>query len=391
MKKSLILLSTVILLPSVAYGQDNAYRKTDKPESIVETEEFDAESANDAYDQYPNFTGQIIPKYKADSIISHKRSGVKASEGIFSVDSNYSLNFSKNWSVKSTITAWNLMKQDSPENEAIFRPSRGFQLHNTALAVEELQAYFEAKNFKLFAGKFDPKFGPSYDESTITGVFSDEFRTDRDLVEQNGFGGALLYNGNELTASTFFADTSILRNSMLAKRSKLDANDGSAANTSGFDSYSITLEGKDLFEISNLSYHIGYRHLGVEKTATSAPETGYTTSLAYTFELENNISLTPYVEYVKLNNYTGDKNRNNSYSFAAVTAKYDKWSASVLGGLRSIEKSSSNVDYNDYQLQFSVGYSFTDRLSLDVSTMKVREADASGLVVGAKVKYAYKF
>ncbi len=390
-KISQILLLT-ILLPNFAYAKNNGM---EKPELVSEIQESDADNQeqDNIVSQYPNFSGEITAKYKIDRIVGHKRSNIPASEGLFGVDSNYSLNFSKNWAAKSTLTAYPLIKQDPSfnENESRFRTERGFKIHNTALIIEELQLYFENKYSKFFVGKFDPKFGPSYADSKVPGVFSTEFTADRDLLEEIGFGGALVSDDIEITASTFFLDTSSLDRSVLAKKTVASPNNGLATNTSKFSSYSFTVEGTRLLSFENLSYHLSYRRLGVKKMAGTAEELDYTGSLAYSFQLENNIILVPYIELIKANNFTGIRGRDNNYAILAVTAKRDKWSTSILGGLRSIRQSNQNVKVNDRQLQYSIAYQFSDRLRFDVSAMNLKENNISGLVLGGYARYTYKF
>jgi hypothetical protein len=389
---------SVILLSNYAYAKDYDNSMTDKPElvsDISENSDSNDQESDDNVGQYPKFNGEIDVKYKIDRIVDVNRSGIHPNEGLFNVDSNYSLNFSKNWSIRSTLTAYPVISGDNPnvnESEYIFRSrNRGFQLNNTALAVEELGVYFENQYGKIFAGKFDPKFGPSYEDSEINGVFSNEFRSDYDLVEEIGVGGAVNFNDNQLTISTFYDDNTELRRSVLAHRKISEVRDGDAANTSDLSSYIIHLEGKNLFSTENLSYHIGYRSLGVEKMPGFAKEIGYSTSLAYSFEWRDNLILVPFIELIKIDNFGGKRNYNDFNSIVALSAKYNQWRASILGSRRSAKQSSNNIKIHDNQLQFSVGYQFTDRLGLDVSAMDLKENHVSGLVLGAMVKYAYKF
>ena len=120
-------------------------------------------------------------------------------------------------------------------------------------------------------------------------------------------------------------------------------------------------------------------------------EIGYSTSLAYSFELQNNLTLVPFIELIKIDNFGGKSNYNDFNSILALSAKYNNWRASILGSRRSAKQSSHNIKIHDNQLQFSVGYQFSERLGLDLSAMDLKEDHVSGFVVGAMVKYAYKF
>ncbi len=405
MKKSISNFSNIsqifliaILLPNFAYAKGYDNSMADKPELVSDVKEdsnIDDQESGDAAVQYPNFGGEVDPKYKVSRITSGGKSGVSSNEGLFYVDSNYALNFSKNWSIRSTLTVYPIISRDNSninESESRFRSkNHGFQLNKTALVVEELGVYFENKYGEVFAGKFDPKFGPSYDDSVISGVFSNELRADYDLCEELGIGGAVNFNDNKLTVSTFYDDNTELRRSALARRNLSEVRDGDAANTADLSSYIVHLEGKNLFETENLSYHIGYRSLGVEKTPDTAREIGYSTSLAYSFELQNNLTLVPFIELIKIDNFGGKSNYNDFNSILALSAKYNNWRASILGSRRSAKQSSHNIKIHDNQLQFSVGYQFSERLGLDLSAMDLKEDHVSGFVVGAMVKYAYKF
>jgi hypothetical protein len=387
-----------ILLPNFAYAKDYENSMADKPELVSDVKEnsnLEDQESGDYVGQYPNFGGEIDIKYKVGRVTSGGKAGASRNEGLFGVDSNYTLNFSKNWSIRSTLTAYPIISGDNPninESEYRFRSrNRGFRLNNTALVVEELGVYYKNKYGEVFAGKFDPKFGPSYEDSIISGVFSNEFRADYDLLEELGVGGAVNFNDNKLTVSTFYDDNTELRRSALARRKLSEVRDGDAANTANLSSYIVHLEGKNLFETENLSYHIGYRSLGMEKMSNTAREIGYSTSLAYSFELQNNVTLVPFIELIKINNFAGKSNYNDFNSILALSAKYNHWRSSIVSSRRSAKQSSNNIKIHDNQLQFSVGYQFSERLGLDLSAMDLKENHVSGFVVGAMVKYAYKF
>jgi hypothetical protein len=386
-----------ILLPNYAHAKNYDNSMTDKPElvsDVRENSDSDNQESSDDVGQYPNFGGEIDVKYKANRIISGAK-GVAPNEGLFNVDSNYTLNFSKNWSIRSTLTAYPILHGNNTnlaESEYRFRSrNRGFQLNNTALIVEELGVYFENKYGKVFAGKFDSKFGPTYEDSKISGVFSNEFRADYDLLEELGFGGTINFNDNQLTVSTFYDDNTDLRRSALARRTLSEVQDGDAANTSNLASYIIHLEGTNLFAVENLSYHIGYRSLGVEKMPQTAKEIGYSTSLAYSFELQDNLILVPFIELTKIDNFAGKRDYNDFNSTIALSAKYNEWRASILGSRRSAKQSSSGIKIHDNMLQFSVGYQFSERFGLDLSAVNLKENHVKGFVIGAMAKYAYKF
>jgi len=64
--------------------------------------------------------------------------------------------------------------------------------------------------------------------------------------------------------------------------------------------------------------------------------------------------------------------------------------------IRNIDRSKTTVSnpiksITDKQIQFSIGYKFTDNLTLDVSRAEINENYSKGGIFGANLNYLYKF
>jgi hypothetical protein len=336
------------------------------------------------------FSGKIDLKYIFDHLLNNKKN-IPNNEGYLSAGADLQLKLDDKWAIKSTLTAYNFTHKDANTFQPFTRISsdRSFK-SNTALIIEELKLYFENKDIKLWGGKFNPQFAILPDSKKVSGIFSADFTSDYQLVEAIGAGGELPIGEHKLVLNSFFSDATFLNRSALHHRNSIKSHDGSVGNTSSLSSYIIVVNGNN-FLLENLSYNLGYRSLGVEKMPQASREIGYTGGLSYLFELENGISLSPLVELVKINNFAGVLGNNNSYASFALMTNYNKISAGILNVYRNIKQKNSNLNLDDSQLQFSLGYKFTENLSTDFTMLKLNENNDNNLLLGAMIKYSYKF
>jgi hypothetical protein len=348
--------------------------------------------------QFPNVSGTVLFQFQADRIISSKKSNVPSNNAYAYIEPNLALSFNKNWSLK---TQWRvqpnnvLTTRDGVNREryrTIFQDSRGINSHDTSLLVEELKINFENDDMKAFAGKFDPTFGTGYNKAKRIGVFTAQFNEDYNLREKIGGGITAFFEKSSLSVNTFFNDTTGLSSSAINNRGRADQNDGAAGNTGTLSSYSAALEGEDFFDVENLFYNFGYRNLAINGSqAGRARETGYTTSFEYLYKTGQKSSITPFIELVKIDNFTGEKNRNATYSTAALLGKFSNWTASVSHLSRKISQPQRQNKISDNQLQLSAGYKFTNNITFDVTHSSIKENSNKGNLIGANLSYLYKF
>lgn len=345
---------------------------------------------NDA--QYPDLTGKALFELRTDRVTSTNKNGVDDNNADINVDADFNLKMNKNWSVISDWRIRPVFKRggSNPERyREILSASRGFGQNDDGLIIEQLKAQYENEDARFFVGKFNPAFGTAFRKEKRIGVFTTDFTKDYEIREKLGAGVTALLEKSELTVDFFTNDTTPLSNSALNRRGEEKKSDGLAGNTSGPSSFTIAIEGEDLFGINDLYYNFGYRNLSVDKTANSDDEKGFVAGAEYSIPLSTNTSLIPFVEFVSIDNLSGIASRDATYTTLALIAKYSGWTTSVSNVKRKID--SSTAKYNDYQVQFSVGYKFDNNIAIDVSKANIKEDGNKGSLIGAIISYIYNF
>jgi hypothetical protein len=347
--------------------------------------------------QYPYISGDVLFQAQADYVSSTKKDDVSKENAFLYAESNINLNINKNWKAK---TQWRLQPNDvltTRDNNNLERyrtflsNDRGMNFDENGLLIEELKIEFENEDLRAFAGKFDPSFGTSWRKSKRIGVFAAQMTEDYNLREKLGAGVTALLENSSITVSGFKNDNTALSRSVLNDRGRLNNNRGIAGNSGFFSSYAITMEGENFLTIDNLFYNLGYRSLGVgDNVDDSKREQGYVFGAEYLHEITANSAIIPLIELVRINNFTGEKNRDATYATLAVIGKYSNWTSSISFIKREI-KQQRQSDINDRQLQFSVGYKFSDNFTIDVSRADIKENGFKGSLLGITASYLYKF
>jgi hypothetical protein len=347
-----------------------------------------------AKELYPNITGSALFEYRFDRITSTDKANADSNNGTVNVDTEFALNFNKNWSL---INDWKFRQtedidQNNPERyRSILSSNRGFTLNDEGLIIEQLKGQFENEDARFFFGKFNPTFGSAFKKKKRIGVFTTDFTKDYELREKIGAGFTALLERSEITASTFFNDTSSLSNSAINKRGRQNKVDGLAGDTSSPTSYTIAIEGQDLFGMRDLFYNFGYRNLDVDKIAGRDDETGFAGGLEYLIHLGSKTSLIPFVEIASMKNLGGELDRNVTYSTVALVGKYSSWTASVSNVTRDIRQKNLIGNKKDRQMQYSIGYKFSNNIVADITKADIKEDGNKASLIGFVVSYIYNF
>ena len=351
-----------------------------------------------AKEKFPKLDGKVLYQTQFDRVLATKKKGVSPNNAFIYIEPSFNLHFNQNWVVK---TQWRIQPNDvlttrdqsNPERYRTFLSSnRGMNFDQMGFLVEEIQIQYHNDDLKIFAGKFDPTFGNAHRKSKRIGVFSAQFAEDYNLREKIGAGATALLESSQITFNTFFNDNTDLSKSAINNRGRLNKSNGLAGNTQSVSSYSASMEGEDLFDIKNLFYNFGYRSLGVDKADNSKRETGYVLGGEYLHKIGKESSIIPFVELVDIKNLSGINGRNAQYSTFAVIGNYRNWSSSISSQTRNIEKNNLNSRHTfDRQLQLSVGYKFTNNITVDISRAEIREDARKGSLIGANVSYVKKF
>jgi hypothetical protein len=113
--------------------------------------------------------------------------------------------------------------------------------------------------------------------------------------------------------------------------------------------------------------------------------------LEYLYKITRNSSVIPFVEMVKIRNFNGERSRNATYTTLALIGKYSSWTGSVSFIDRDIKEPLRANKVSDRMLQLTIGYKFTDNLTVDISRANIEEDGHKGSMVGANLTYLYKF
>ena len=108
------------------------------------------------------------------------------------------------------------------------------------------------------------------------------------------------------------------------------------------------------------------------------------------------MSIVPFVELVKINNFTGEKDKNTLYSTSAIMLRYSNWNMSGSFINRNIKSKIKNYSIGDYQAQISVGYKFKNGFAIDLTRADIKESSLNSVarkasLIGANLSYLYKF
>lgn len=354
--------------------------------------------AQESKTNFPRIDGEFLLMLQSDYLSSAKDSGANKNNNIIYGEADFALRFDRNWSLK---TNWRFFPEsqlsshqeyDFQRYHSILNSSRGFNIDDPSLIIEELKVDFVNEDLNFFVGKFDPEFGKAFKKEKRIGVYTWLFNEDYNLREKIGGGVSALLENSKITFNTFFNDTTSLSKSALNERGRAPRTDGISGSNGTLSSYSVSMEGQDLFNVTNLYYNLGYRNLGINEAPNRKRESGYTLGLEYLFNLNPNTKLIPLLEIVKINNFGGAQDRDALYYTLSAMATYSSWSASLTYNKRNIDKSVDMAKkINDKMFQMTIGYKINQNMTFDFTRAMIDENGYSATAFGANLSYLVKF
>lgn len=262
-------------------------------------------------------------------------------------------------------------------------------------AFEDLGGYlnvltvnYDTDLFSVYAGKFTPNFGIAWD--AVPSLYGSDLNGDYEYAEMMGLGGSLNFEAagaHTISASSFFADTTFLSDSVGDDRGNVDKDDGGLANTEDFSSFAAALDG-GFSSLEGFRYHLGFTALS-EGDDGEEHQYGYAAAAEYSFNVSENITATPLVEYVYLDNFEGVESDNAQFITAAFTLGYGNWEASAAYQHRDTETGGS--DQNDYVADLTIGYSFENGIGIAGGWRQAEEEDIDSSGLGVLLSYAIEF
>ncbi len=257
------------------------------------------------------------------------------------------------------------------------------------LHLDELFIRYRSDRFSLSAGKITPIFGTAPDEAP--GIYGTDLAGDYEIEEQIGIAGSVVFNGGSygehiVTASAFFADTTILSNSALTKRGRLDRSDGGVGNTGDISSFALAATGGGFTDEFDLNYRasLSYRAAG---------QTERHNEVGLAFALEGTVTMAPDVEWIwlaeaaHLRHFQGDGD-DYLYLTAGGELQLRNWRIAPVITLR---KTTSTSEPADLLATLHLGYEFEHGLEIGTAYKYVHETGLDSHIVGLRVKYGYEF
>jgi hypothetical protein len=265
-------------------------------------------------------------------------------------------------------------------------PPRNCTMCNIGLYMDTLDLQADIGNWTLTAGKHEPAFGFAWD--VAPGVFGTNYAEDYELSEVWGVGAAYTFNTDfgkhTLAVNTFFADTTVLSESIFTNRGQAHVGDGGAGNTGRLDNFAVTLFGEEMPSLPGLKYNIGYRHLSAG-SGDFGDENGVVAGLAKDTEIGNGLTLGLLGEVAYFQNY-GGADEDALYATLGASLKKGPWHGELTGEIRDFR-----VAGTDQLVQVSAGYEFDNGLDLSLGYGHEHVAGEDNDMLGVRLTKCFSF
>jgi hypothetical protein len=248
------------------------------------------------------------------------------------------------------------------------------------LRVSELYGTIYLDPVRFYGGKIHPRFGKAWD--VTPGLYGTDFAEDYEIEEQIGLGIAYDlrdpdFGRHTLAFETFFADTTILSNSIFSRPSisdpatirprRLRRSDGGIGNNGElFDNFTITLDGGRIPDLRGFSYNLGYEQRRGSKVGNEPTERGFVAGIDWEFPITSRITMTPVLEFAWQRNPGGVPGNTKWFTAGVLFELGQGWSASLYGTLRPVKDNSVPDRYTDHLEGFSIGYDLGSLLKREV-------------------------
>ena len=273
--------------------------------------------------------------------------------------------------------------------------SRFFEDH--PLIVESLTLTYSKDNFSAYVGKFNPKVGLDY--HSFPGLWSYSMIEEYKIAERIGAGfkyGANFddFGTHQINISAFHVDTTFLSDSLLDQRGHTSKEDGGLGNTEDFDSYSISLGGKDFYSLNNniaerISYRFGYAHQ--EAGGAESDQQRYSAAIVYKEKFSEGISKTFIIEYMSIDHYDGEEAHDRSYFTSSLGLKLNSWSfATTYTFVDNDAPEEPDENHDGKILQISIGYKVAPAAEVYFGFKRADEENEVNERFGLGLKYAFE-
>ncbi len=341
---------------------------------------------------YPLIKGEFQTRIQSDYTYRSKEKSQELSDTFTKTELGLALEVTEELSIR---TKFKLEPVRSPDGDRFFG--------DHGLWMEELAVKYENDNFSIFAGKFNPRFSFGYDKAPY--IYGRDFVEDYETTEKIGFGGSIKaapegWGEHALSGALFFQDSTVLSNSVFTRPRfddprtdrprRLRERDGGVGNTRSLESFTLSLDGEKMPFAEGLEYTLGYRYL--KRGATeSFDEKAFVAGLAYEFEIAEDVTLTPMVEYADFRKFEG-ADASARYLTGSLLLEYGPWSASTSYTDRRLKfRGEEPSRSNDNLYQVTLGYTFDFGLGLYVGWKTQKVEGIRSDTLGLMALYGYSF
>ena len=341
---------------------------------------FSAPAGAQEADAPPLIEGTVLFELQNDYAFDSDDPAAEINDLFTTIEAALALNINEFISIQSLFVVEPVL-DPAPFDDRFFEDHGGY--------FEELYLQFAFGNFRIFGGKFDASFGTAWDKAP--GIYGVDFAEDYELVERVGGGIAvsgqhMTFGDVTVTANVFFADTSVLSESIFTNRGRVRVTDGGASNTESLESVSLTLDGENVASIPDFTYHLGYRHQAAG-AGDAGDEDGFVAGFTKGFMMADGNKLETIVEGVYLDQADGGPD-DLYYLTAGAAYLFGPWNVSGSYTLRETDVV-GGPDVTDHLAQLTAGYEFQSGVTLDAGYRYAREDDVETHIIGVLLTYEY--
>ncbi len=270
------------------------------------------------------------------------------------------------------------------------RDDRVFEDHG--IFIEDIYLKYATDWFSVFAGKFTPNFGLGWD--ITPGVYGTDFgEAGYELAEQIGLGATVTFankrlGAHTLSASTFFADTTVLSQSAINNRGRTRLSSGGPGNTEDLSSFAVALDGEKIPALPGFGYHIAFVSRA-DGAGSTEDETGIAIAAMYSFSV-GGIGVSPFIEYVHFDDLGGTSGDEVDFLTTSLQLTWKKWNLAFSRTARDTDIA-GGTDTDDHLVQISAGYAFEFGLGIDIGWKTTEEANIDSETLGVLLTYGLTF
>lgn len=265
----------------------------------------------------------------------------------------------------------------APEGEP---PPGNRTFENHGVRIDTLALTWDREQFWVSGGKGRANHGIA--ANTAPGIWGGDILFEAfDVNERLGFSGNFEI-GNERTghhalyAGIFTADNSFLSRPYLSDGEANSRSDGGVSNTGQLDSFVLAVDGTGIPSINGLRYHLSAVKQAVDRindpngdplpTEQIGDESRIAAAVEWLgIEIGKEAALTPLIEYGRLWNARGLKDREERFLTGSLLLTIRRWNIALASTAWNIDQP-ADEKVDNTQIQTSGGYSFENGIRLDV-------------------------